>query len=300
MTLSDRALNHLKTIVADPDLSGTRYRIVRRAGEGGMGTVYEAEDTMLCRRVALKVIHPAESFLGSVGAEQLAEEARILARLEHPGIVPVHDAGVLSDGTIYYTMKYVDGKPLTSDGSISDRLRTFQKVCEAVAFAHAQGVVHRDLKPENIMVGTFGEVLVMDWGVARVIGRPIEPAGTIVGTPEYMAPEQARGDIESVDKRADVYALGGILQSLLSGAAIPRPLRAICARAKAATPCERYPDSIALSNEIQRYLNGEPVSAYHENLLERVRRIVLYNPVAFALIAAYLIMRILVFFLLRI
>jgi serine/threonine protein kinase len=265
-----------------------------------MGTVYEAEDTMLRRRVALKVIQPAESFLGSVGADQLIEEARILAGLEHPGIVPVHDAGVLPDGNIYYTMKYVDGRPLTSNGSISDRLRTFQKVCEAVAFAHAKGIVHRDLKPENIMAGSFGEVLVMDWGVARIIGRPVEPAGTVVGTPEYMAPEQARGEIERVDKRADVYGLGGILESLLADGAIPRPLRAMCARAKAASPGERYPDAMTLWNEVQRYLNGEPISAYQENLLERGRRIVLNNPVAFALIAAYLIMRILVFFLFRI
>jgi eukaryotic-like serine/threonine-protein kinase len=300
MTISDRALDRLKSIVAEPDLSGTRYRILRRAGEGGMGTVYEAEDTVLRRRVALKVIQPAESFLGSAAAGQLLEEARILASLEHPGIVPVHDAGVLPDGNIYYTMKYVDGHPLASEGSIADRLRTFQKICEAVAFAHAHGIVHRDLKPQNIMVGAFGEVLVMDWGVARILGSRTEPPGTVVGTPEYMAPEQARGEVERVDKRADVFALGGILQTLLADRKADRPLRAICATAKAAAPDERYADAMALSNDIRRYLNGEPVSVYKENLLERCRRIVLNNQAAFALVAAYLIMRVLVFFLLRI
>jgi len=300
MTISDRTVDRLKHVMAEPDLSGTRYRIVRLAGEGGMGTVYEAEDTMLRRRVALKVIQPAESFLGSVGAEHLIEEARILARLEHPGIVPVHDAGALPDGNIYYTMKYVDGRPLTPEGSMPERLRTFQKVCEAVAFAHANDVVHRDLKPENIMVGSFGEVLVMDWGIARVLGQMTEPMGTVIGTPQYMSPEQARGDIEHVDKRADVFCLGRILESLLANTASPRPLRAICAKAKAAAPDQRYLDAMALSHDIKRYLNGEPVSAYVESLIERARRIVLNNPTVFALIAAYLIMRILVFFLLRI
>jgi serine/threonine protein kinase len=299
MTISNGALGRLKTIVAEPDLSGTRYHIVRRAGEGGMGTVYEAEDTVLHRRVALKVIQPAEYFLGSVNAEQLIEEARILARLEHPGIVPVHDAGVLPDGNVYYTMKYVDGKPLTAEGSIADRLRGFQKICDAVAFAHAGNIVHRDLKPQNIMVGSYGEVLVMDWGVARIIGHPGEEAGTVVGTKEYMAPEQARGEVEQVDKRADVFSLGAILEYLLADTAVPRPLRAICAKAKAAAPECRYPDAMAFSNEIKRYINGEAVSAYKETVIDRIRRVVLNNPAAFALIAAYLVMRILVFLLFR-
>src|SRR5262245_47896668 len=190
------------------------------SGQGGMGTVFEAEDTTLHRRVALKVIQPAEAFLDQTTFERLLDEARILATLEHPGIVPVHDAGVLPDGNVFYTMKFVQGHQLdvyaAANSSASDLLRVFQKVCDAVAFAHAQGIVHRDLKPENTMVGTFGEVLVMDWGVATVLNGRREPAGTIVGTPAYMAPEQASGAVDEVDKRTDVFGLGAILQFLIS------------------------------------------------------------------------------------
>src|SRR3989442_641658 len=152
-------------------------------------------DKALHRLVALKVIQPAEAYLDAAATERLLDEARILARLEHPGIVPVHDAGVLPDGNIYYTMKFVEGRRLDRNGSVPDLLRVFQKVCETVAFAHAHGIVHRDLKPENILVGSFGEVLVTDWGIAKIIGKLGEPAGTVVGTPEYMSPEQARSDV---------------------------------------------------------------------------------------------------------
>jgi serine/threonine-protein kinase len=303
MTISDKALHRLQDLVNEPDLTGTRYRIVRPLGRGGMGAVYEAEDTVLTRRVALKVIQAAEAYLDQSAAERLMDEARILARLEHPGIVPVHDAGVLPDGNIFYTMKLVEGRRFdaipSSDASTSDLLRIFQKICETVAFAHAHGIVHRDLKPENIMVGSFGEVLVMDWGVAKIIGGvPREAAGTVVGTPAYMAPEQARGEVDRVDARTDVFALGAILQFLLASREIPRPLRAVFLKARAFAPDARYSSAVQLSQEVGRFLDGEPVDAYQENLLERARRIVVNNPMAFALIAAYLVMRVVVFFLL--
>ncbi len=197
-----------------------------------MGTIYLAEDRVLGREVALKVVSTGAADPGA--AARMLREARVIARLEHPGIVPVHDAGTLPDGRMFYAMKRVDGRRLDEvalDGaaSLPDRLRVFQKVCEAVAFAHAHGVIHRDLKPENVMVGPFGEVLVMDWGVAKVLEEAAEPRaaggpgtasatseGTVLGTPAYMAPEQAAGQTESVGPAADVYALGAILHFLLT------------------------------------------------------------------------------------
>jgi eukaryotic-like serine/threonine-protein kinase len=300
--LSDLAIHRLQAVLNEPDLSGTRYRLVRAAGRGGMGVVFEAEDSVLKRHVALKVIQPAEAYLDPASADRLLEEARVLARLEHPGIVPVHDAGVLPDGNIFYTMKYVDGRRLDAysrtDVSLADLLRVFQKICETVGFAHAQDVIHCDLKPENIMVGMFGEVLVLDWGVAKVLHRS-EPAGSVIGTPEYMAPEQARGEVERIDKRTDVFALGAILQFLIRTRDAPKPLRAVCAMARSINPDNRYANADELSREVDRYLDGAPVHAYRENLIERTVRIVVNNPLAFALIAAYLAMRILVFLLLR-
>ena len=233
--ISDASVERLRADLDLPDLTGTDYSLVRKIAAGGMGTVYLADDTKLDRRVALKVMREVDS-TGDL-ASRMLREARILARLEHPSIVPVHDVGTLPDGRVFYVMKFVEGETLDRQAqqttSPSDLLRIFQKICEAVAFAHAHGVLHRDLKPENIMVGPFGEVLVMDWGVAKTTGasdgsggvRPEPPAGngpitdtvdgTVVGTPRYMSPEQARG--EAVDERSDVYALGAILHVLLTG-----------------------------------------------------------------------------------
>jgi len=231
--LSDETVRHLKAVAEWPDLGETKYRPLEELGRGGMATVYLAEDTVLGRRVALKVVATAASRPEIV--ERMRTEARVIARLEHPGIVPVHDAGMLPDGRVYYAMKRVDGKrldELAGTMALPERLRAFQRICEAVAFAHAHGVVHRDLKPENVMIGAFGEVLVMDWGVAKVLADPDGGSaaasapgasgtadGQIIGTLAYMAPEQAEGSAERTGDAADVYALGAILYFLLTGRA---------------------------------------------------------------------------------
>src|SRR6202050_5044985 len=173
-SLSDKAIERLRAGADEPDLAGTRYRLLQRVARGGMGVVYAAEDERLERRVALKVLDVP----GADGdlANRLMREARVLARLEHPGIVPVHDVGTLADGRVFYTMKFVEGQRLDKfiEGveSVPDRLRLFLRICEAVAFAHARGVLHRDLKPANVMIGPFGEVLVLDWGLAKILHQP--------------------------------------------------------------------------------------------------------------------------------
>jgi len=229
--LSDETVAHLRRVAEWPDLGDTKYRVLEELGSGGMGTVYLAEDRVLGRRVALKVVGPGAAS-PEIAARTL-REARIIARLEHPGIVPVHDAGTLPDGRMFYAMKRVDGRrldELAPQASLPERLRVFQRICETVAFAHAHGVLHRDLKPENVMVGSFGEVLVLDWGVAKILevpeegtprdGGPTTPAataaGTVLGTLGYMAPEQAEGLADRVGIASDVYALGAILYFLLT------------------------------------------------------------------------------------
>ena len=195
--LSDDALERLRRVTEQPDLSGTRYRLEHELGRGGMGIVYQAWDASLERSVALKVIDALS-----------AAEPKILARLEHPGLVPVYDAGSLPDGRLYYAMRLVHGRRLdeylSAGESLPARLRLFVRICEAVAFAHDCGVIHRDLKPQNIMAGSFGEVFVMDWGIARRMDDSELPPSA--GTPPYAAPEA------SPDRRADIYSLGRILE----------------------------------------------------------------------------------------
>ncbi|HZE68089.1 MAG TPA: serine/threonine-protein kinase [Pyrinomonadaceae bacterium] len=238
--LSDNTIEHLRSITDDPDFSATKYKVVKEIARGGMGTVYLAEDIELGRQIAIKVLNTPE--LDSGLARRMVREAKIIARLEHPGIVPVHDVGTLPDGRVFYAMKFVRGSRLDEYAaqvdSIKDRLRKFQAVCDAVAFAHAHGVVHRDLKPQNIMIGSFGEVLVLDWGVAKLLpaasseadtlilpgtncdvrtDKPIDTAhGTVIGTPRYMSPEQSLGEVEQLDERSDIYSLGAVLYFLLT------------------------------------------------------------------------------------
>ena len=184
--LADKTLAHLRDVADWPDL-GARYEIVERIGQGGRGGVFHGRDRALDRDVAIKIFEqPAGR-----ASQALLDEARVLAELEHPGIVPVHDSGVTADGRGFYVMKLVRGKRLSDASeeshSLGDHLDRFLRVCDAVSFAHARGIVHGDLKPENIMVGPFGEVLVMDWGVARALGNTAS-ANLVVGTPGFMAP----------------------------------------------------------------------------------------------------------------
>ena len=311
--LGDDALARLRFAASAPDLSGTRYRLVEEIGRGGVCTVFLAEEPGLGRRVALKVLDVPDP--NGELAERLVREARILATLEHPGIAPVHDVGRLSDGRAFYAMKYVAGPRLdafaASRATVSDRLRVFQRILEAVAFAHDRGILHRDLKPENIIVGPFGEVLVMDWGLAKALepgaaasgevpsaaDRPralrsgaLTSHGAVLGTPGYMAPEQARGEVESLDERTDVYALGALLAFLLAGDA-PRALGAVSAKAMAADKTGRYPSASALNAEIARYLEGRRVEAHPENPFQMAARVYARHRVAFWLIGAYLLVR---------
>jgi serine/threonine protein kinase len=332
--LSDTVLAHLRAVADQPDLGDTRYEVREEIGRGGMGVVYLAQDTRLDRPVALKVLNaPA----GEQASARLVREARVIAQLEHPGIVPVHDSGVLTDGRFYYAMKLVRGQRLDEPGAVptelTERLLLFQKICDAIAFAHAHGVLHRDLKPQNIMLGPFGEVLVMDWGLAKQAGAPQQPGaevsaehpsvadapdlaaapagtadGTILGTPGYMAPEQARGEVALIDERTDVYGLGAILYYLLAGEAparrlvpealrldgsVPRPLAAICRKALAPDRALRYAAVSELAADIANFLAKRAVTAYPEGPLGTARRLVWKYKWVLSVIAAYLVIRIL-------
>jgi serine/threonine protein kinase len=290
-SLPQPIVDHLREAIAIPDLSGTRYRFVERIGQGGMGTVFLVEDAQLNRRVAMKIL---DEGVASDAARRMWREAQIIAQLEHPGIIPIHDAGTLPDGRVYYTMKFIRGCRLddyAARAGVNDLLRVLQRICETVAFAHARGVIHRDLKPENIMVGSFGEVLVLDWGVAKVITDT--GCGTVAGTPGYMAPEQAAGKAEM---RSDVYGLGCILSNLLATRRPGARLKAIAEMACAASPESRYSGPAELSADIDHFLAGEPVAAYRENLWEAAVRIAVRHKTIIALVAAYLVMRAALFY----
>ena len=334
--LSDKALDRLRDTANLPDLEGTRYSLLQRVARGGMGVVYAAQDGKLGRRVALKVLDAPER--NGELARRLLREAQVLASLEHPGIVPVHDVGTLQDGRVFYTMKFVEGqrldKHIQAVPSLSDRLRLFLRICDAVAFAHARGVLHRDLKPANIMIGPFGEVLVLDWGLAKLLHRPAGPndvtdseaalldglansanegdttehsavtgQGTVMGTPGYMSPEQERGDNNRLDERSDIYSLSSVLRFLLSGVPpgfpehgvpINKSLEAVCAKGLAANPASRYAHVTELAEDVSRYLDGLPVTARKETLPDKAARFYRRHNVAILLIAAYLLVRVVI------
>jgi serine/threonine protein kinase len=274
----DRLLDHLRDVTTTPDLAGTRYEIEREIGRGGMGVVYRARDTQLDRTVALKVIEAGSP-------DEPPVEAKTLARLEHPGLVPVYDSGTLPDGRAYYAMRLVEGKRLDEflrdERSLAPRLRVFEKICEAAAFAHDRGVVHCDLKPQNIMTGSFGEVFVMDWGIANTRAPG-------AGTPPYRCPEAAR------TPRSDIYALGKLLEDC---GPLPRPLVSVAARASAEDPEARYGTAQELAADVARFLDGQPVTAHRESLVEKTARFARTNHVLLLLLATYLVVKFALFFL---
>ena len=286
--LPDATLRHLQEVAEMPHFANDRYMNLRRIGSGGMGTVFVADDTLLERKVAIKV----------VGQTFLSGEAQTIAALEHPGIVPVHDRGTLDDGRTWYAMKFIDGQTLDEirDATPLPRLlQIVRQTSDAVAFAHAHGIVHRDLKPSNIMVGAFGETLVMDWGVACNIGDATAPAA---GTKNYAAPEQFEGALPAPS--ADVFSLGRVLQWVLSGAPAPPPaLRSIVAKATSTDPQQRYPNATSFANDLTRYIDGLSVEAHRENVFELTQRWLMNNRAIAALVAAYVVMRIITFFITR-
>jgi tetratricopeptide (TPR) repeat protein len=306
-----------------------RYRLERFHARGGMGEVWLAEDAQIGRRIALKRLRVAEPR----AQERFLHEAQITGQLEHPGIVPLHDLGIGEDGEPFYVMKFVQGRSLKEaiaafhaakaavdwprDVEFRRLLEVFVDICRAVAYAHHRGVLHRDIKPDNVMLGSYGEALLLDWGLAKVLGQPDVPgdlssvyvrpgpatatrAGDVVGSPAYMSPELATGHADTADQRTDVYLLGATLYEILSGRApragssqaelvdlartkspapprkvnarIPRPLEAICLKAMAHGPDQRYASAAALAEDLERYLAGEPVSVYRESLPVRAWR----------------------------
>ena len=297
-----------------PELPMVERDFYVTAGEiarGGLGRIMEAYDRRLDRTVAIK-----ELIAGSPRtAARFVREARVSARLQHPAIVPVYEAGRWPDGEIFYTMKMISGRSLREaieeTKNLDERLALLPNVIAAVdamAYAHGQGVIHRDLKPSNILVGPFGETVVIDWGLAKDLQDLAQPseedlsegesswrthehdltlAGSVMGTPQYMPPEQARG--EPVDERADVYMLGAVLYNLLAGEppylgetptevlskvlaespvaleerhrGVPHDLVTIVRKAMARDKLERYPTARELAEDLRRFQTGQLVSA---------------------------------------
>jgi serine/threonine-protein kinase len=286
-------------------LLGGRYRLARRIGKGGMGEVIAARDQQVGRDVAIKRMRAAQPSERAI--QRFLREASIQGRLEHPAIVPVHEIGRDGDGLPFFVMKKLTGTTLgklvagPEQGTQAGRqrvLRAFAEVCLAVELAHVRGIVHRDLKPDNILLGDFGEVYILDWGVAKIIGEDegeladagsgsgehATAAGTAIGTPGYMAPEQASG-LPDIDGRADIYALGCVLFEILAGEPLhprgpeglqsaltgrdARPSRrapdreiapeldALCVAATAGERDDRIPSARELGDRVQRFLDGD-------------------------------------------
>jgi eukaryotic-like serine/threonine-protein kinase len=310
-----------------------RYTLSRLHASGGIGRVWLARDDDLGREVALKELRPEQSSSPAVW-QRFLEEARITGQLEHPGIVPVYELARRSDNQQpFYTMRFIRGRTLTEAvrdyheklalgkaGALDLRklLSALISICNAVAYAHARGVIHRDLKGQNVILGDFGEVILLDWGLAKLIDQPeksldLPPVvlhesqerdatllGQVLGTPAHMAPEQAQGRLDLLGPATDVYGLGTLLYEILAGrapftgsdtqevlrkvreeepalpqeiaVAVPPALEAICLRAMAKRPSDRYARAGDLAREVQHWLADEPVDAYPEPWRARAHR----------------------------
>jgi eukaryotic-like serine/threonine-protein kinase len=320
-----------------PSLVGPRFEVLRDLARGGLGEVSVARDRELEREVALKRLLDGAG--SSADARQrFVAEAKITGGLEHPGIVPVYGLGVQADGKPFYAMRLIRGSSLhasitqfhkerqgrpSSFGEDRDfrvLLRSLVDACNAVGYAHSRGVLHRDLKPQNIMLGKFGETLVVDWGLAKVVESSVDTLlrselpmvegrsgdsqptlmGSVLGTPAYMSPEQAEGRIDQLDATSDVFSLGASLYAVLVGRApyaaptrvdvleaarrgdfarpravnalIPKPLEAICLKAMAKSPAERYASPTQLAEDLESWIAGAPVVAYPESVAQRSLR----------------------------
>lgn len=334
-------INNLKTFIEGESPTGNsrnkdmsvgehvgRYLIKDRQGEGGFGLVWQADDPKLGRTVAIKQLS-GRLARDEEQRKRFFNEARIAARLEHPGVVPVYDVEPSEESSPYYTMKLVQGKTL--DENIQsyhqtraenpderiDALRLlngFVSVCKAMQYAHDNGVIHRDLKPQNVILGDYGETIILDWGLAKLVddedqasfapGNPLSiqmtAPGSVMGTPAYMSPEQARGEVATVGFRSDVFSLGVILFQILTGrlpfqgqtgeemiadllrgeapeprtidSTISKPLQAICMRAMHADTDLRFQSVKELSVELDRLLADEPIASYPESWMEKSLR----------------------------
>jgi len=314
-----------------------RFRVLELHAKGGVGHVMTARDEEFGRTVAVKQIRPRYADNPKI-RERFVLEAEITASLEHPGVVPVYGLEAYPNGGPYYAMRLIHGENLkqaivkfyTTDVPAANRgqlvvelqrlLRRFIDVCNTISYAHSRGVLHLDVKPTNVMLGKYGETLLLDWGLARIVECPDEDdtceddestlssmsgngsdqslMGSPEGTPAYMSPEQASGDADQLSRATDVYGLGATLYCLLTGRGpftdrdgflekiqrgefprprelkpdIPRPLEAICMKAMALSPSDRYASPADMVADIERWMAGEPVSAYRESGAERFAR----------------------------